>query len=81
MAEMPPCVPICRGRLPKAPSETDLQLKYIIPRTNQSEKVNYTEYLASNKYRLFSGDRLVYECMTAKWGVFGGVDTFHDSFR
>ena len=57
VAEMPKCVPICRGRLPKAPSETDLQLKYIIPRTSQSIKVNHTEYLAGNKYRLFSGDR------------------------
>ena len=81
LEDMPPCVPICRGRLPNAPSETDLQLKYILPLTNQSVKVNYTEYLANNKYRLLSGDRLVYECKTPYWGVFGGVDTFHDDFR
>ena len=78
---MPPCVPICRGRLPRAPLETDLKLKYVIPKNNQSAKIDYNEYLANNKYRLFSGDRLVYECLTEYWGVFGGLDTFHDRFR
>ena len=79
--DMPPCVPICRGRLPKAPTETDLLLKYVIPRNNQSAKIIYSDYLANNKYRLFSGDRLVYECTTEFWGVFGGVDTSYENFR
>ena len=79
--DMPPCVPICRGRLPKAPTETDLLLKYVIPLNNQSEKIIYSDYLANNKYRLFSGDRLVYECTTEFWGVFGGVDTSYENFR
>ena len=79
--DMPPCVPICRGRLPKAPTDTDLLLKYVIPRNNQSAKIIYSDYLANNKYRLFSGDRLVYECTTEFWGVFGGVDTSYENFR
>jgi hypothetical protein len=81
LIDMPPCVPICRGRLPKAPIETDLLLKYVIPRNNQSAKIIYSDYLANNKYRLFSGDRLVYECTTEFWGVFGGVDTYYENFR
>ena len=45
------------------------------------EKIIYSDYLANNKYRLFSGDRLVYECTTEFWGVFGGVDTSYENFR
>ena len=39
LKEMPPCVTICPttpAQLPKAPKETDLQLKYIISGTNES---------------------------------------------
>ena len=78
---MPPCVPVCPGNLPKAPQSTDLGLKYVIPKSNQSQKIDYAEYLAENKYKLFCGDRLVYVCNSTNYGVYGGEDTEHDSFE
>ena len=79
--DAPPCVPICKGPIPQAPLESGMDLTYVIPRTNQSQRINYTDYLANNKYRLFSGDRLVYECTEELTGVHGGTDWDHDSFQ
>ena len=82
LSEIPPCVAVCPGDdIPMAPNDTDLQLKYIIPRTQPQTKINYTDYLRDNKKGLFAGDRLVYQCLTRSWGVYGGVDLVHDSFR
>ena len=48
---------------------------------NPGEKINHTKYFYENKYRLYAGDRMVYECTDPKWGVNGGIDTIHDSFE
>ena len=83
LSDLPPCVPVCPGKyIPMAPNGTDLQLKYVIPRANKTTKVDYMEYLKMNrKGCLFSGDHLVYQCLTKSWGVHGGFDIEHDAFR
>ena len=82
LSDIPPCVAVCPGdAIPMAPNDTDLQLKYVIPRSDPKTMVNYTDYVRDNRRGLFSGDRLVYQCLTESWGVYGGVDRVHDSFR
>lgn len=80
-SKLPPCVPVCLESPPQAPESTNLKLKYVIPKTNQSLQINYTEYLMQRKYKLFSGDRLVYQCQNDSFGVYGGPDFIHDAFR
>ena len=57
--EMPRCVTICPttpGQLPKAPKETDLQLKYIISGTNESltgESVKNQQGKKTTRFKLY----------------------------
>ena len=78
---MPPCVPVCTDPLPEAPPNTLLTLKSVIPRTSPKKRRNITEYGREDS-PMYSGDRLVYECpLNSSLGVYGGVDTEHDSFQ
>ena len=79
--EVPPCVPVCTDPLPEAPKNTLLTLKSVIPRTSPKKRRNITEYGREDS-PMYSGDRLVYECpLNSSLGVYGGVDTEHDSFQ
>ena len=79
--EVPPCVPVCTEPLPEAPPNTKLTLKAVIPRTNSKQRRNISDYGREDS-PMYSGDRLVYECpLNSSLGVYGGVDTEHDSFK
>ena len=66
VSDIPKCTPICTDPLPKAPDHTDLELKYVIPKSNPEELRNLTNY-GSEAKPMYSGDRLVYDCKTPYW--------------